>query len=293
MTTKQLPKVAVLLAAYNGEKYIKDQITSILNQNNVRVDIFISIDSSTDNTVEICRELKNKNKNIFIINEKDKVFGSAGENFYFLIKNINFQNYDYIAFSDQDDLWKDDKLYRGIKKIIAGNFDAYSSNVECFWDDVNNTKLIIKSQPQREYDYYFEAAGPGCTYILSKNLIIAFQNFLFNLKSRPFHHDWFIYAYARYNHYAWHIDDYSSLLYRQHNSNQVGANKGIKQKIKRLNLIRNGSFKGDVYKILETLPPNFKKIGSLRYEVIKCPFRFRRNKKDAFALLIFALLGFI
>ena len=51
------PKVAVLLAAYNGEKYIEEQIQSILDQKNIDIYIYISIDESTDKTLEICENL--------------------------------------------------------------------------------------------------------------------------------------------------------------------------------------------------------------------------------------------
>ncbi|OOH94013.1 glycosyltransferase, partial [Comamonas kerstersii] len=88
MKINQLPKVAVLLAAYNGEKYIQEQIESIVNQVDVDVYIYISIDASTDRTLEICQQLQKIYKNIFIINEGKERFGSAGKNFYYLIKNV-------------------------------------------------------------------------------------------------------------------------------------------------------------------------------------------------------------
>ena len=58
MNTFKLPKIAVLLAAYNGKSWIQDQINSILKQNNVQVDIFVSIDFSSDGTYDFLMDLQ-------------------------------------------------------------------------------------------------------------------------------------------------------------------------------------------------------------------------------------------
>ena len=145
MKTKQLPKVAVLLAAYNGEKYIQEQIESIVNQVDVDVYIYISIDASTDRTLEICEQLQKIHKNIFIINESKERFGSAGKNFYYLIKNVDFEEFDFIALSDQDDIWKPLKIIRGIQVLEKEQASGYSSDVECFWDDGSRKNKIIIS----------------------------------------------------------------------------------------------------------------------------------------------------
>lgn len=229
MKTKQLPKVAVLLAAYNGEKYIQEQIESIVNQVDVDVYIYISIDASTDRTLEICKNLQKKYNNISIINEGKQRFGSAGQNFYHLIENIDFENFDFISFSDQDDVWLEKKLINGCNKLLVENKDCYSSNVIAFWEN-GKIKNIIKSQPQKKYDYFFEAAGPGCTYIIKKETAQEFKKFIKEKKellSSIKLHDWLIYSWARCNKKSWYIDEYFSMKYRQHTHNQVGANHGI------------------------------------------------------------------
>ena len=79
------PTVAVLLAAFNGIKWIEEQIESILNQKDVNLDIYISIDLSNDGTYEWCEELAIKNSNVNILPYGNH-FGSAGKNFFRLIK---------------------------------------------------------------------------------------------------------------------------------------------------------------------------------------------------------------
>lgn len=290
MKTNQLPKVAVLLAAYNGEKYIQEQIESIVNQVDVDIYIYISIDASTDRTLEICQQLQKIYNNIFIINEGKERFGSAGKNFYYLIKNVDFEEFDFIALSDQDDIWKPSKIIRGIQILEKEQASGYSSDVECFWDDENRkNKIIKKSYPQKKYDYYFEPAGPGCTYILTKDFAFILQRELCNLKNPPLHHDWYIYAFARKHNFKWHIDNQPNIYYRQHNQNQVGANQGLKQNIKRIKKIKSGEFTKEHIEILKSIncSTNVKK------SILMNPFIYRRKKQEAIILFFFTLLGWI
>lgn len=220
-------KVAVLLAAYNGQEFLQDQINSILGQVDVQVDIFISIDLSTDDTNEICHNFANRYENIHLLPLGLK-FGGAAKNFYRLLRDVSFDNYDYVSFSDQDDIWLEDKLSTATKEIKSRNLDAYSSNVTAFWPD-GKELLIEKSQPQREFDYLFEAAGPGCTYVFTRSLAEHIQRFIVKQpKVNEFIlHDWFCYAFARIHGYKWFIDAKSKMRYRQHENNQVGVNNSL------------------------------------------------------------------
>lgn len=289
MKTKQLPKVAVLLAAYNGEKYIQEQIESIVNQVDVDIYIYISIDASTDRTLEICKQLQKIYKNIFIINDGKKRFGSAGKNFYYLIKNIDFEEFDFIALSDQDDIWKPSKIIRGIQVLEKEQASGYSSDVECFWDDGSRkNKIIKKSYPQKKYDYYFEPAGPGCTYILTKNFATILKGKISNLNHLPFHHDWYIYAFARKNNFIWHIDNMPNIYYRQHKKNQVGANIGFINKLQRIKIIKDGVYRKYHNEILASL--NIK-VKNINIEILKNPFLFRRKAAEAILLATVAILN--
>ena len=102
------PKIAVFLATYNGEKFLNQQIDSILSQKNVEVDIYCNDDGSSDRTLEIIKSYQISKKNFFII-DSIKESGCAGLNFYSLILTSSGE-YDYYAFSDQDDIWLQSKL---------------------------------------------------------------------------------------------------------------------------------------------------------------------------------------
>ena len=294
-------KIAVLLASYNGVKYIKEQIDSILNQKEVDVTIFISDDLSTDKTVEYLQDIYKDFKNIVYLPSGSK-FGGAGKNFFRLIKDVDFSSFDFISFVDQDDIWYEDKLIRAIKTIEDKQLDAYSSNVLAFWED-GKEMIINKSSLQARYDYLFEAAGPGCTYVLKKDLAISLQNFIcdnWEDVNKVELHDWFIYAFARENNYKWHIDEKPSMRYRQHTSNQVGANDGLKAKLKRLKKVFSSWYREEIIKIIKVLRLENKykfskyilnKSYLNNLLLLKYSFEFRRNKKEKIFLLILFIFG--
>ena len=92
-------KVQVLLSTYNGEKYIKEQIESILNQEGVEVSLLIRDDGSSDRTIEIVKKISEQNNNIILF--KGQNMGPA-RSFMDLVKKSD--EVDYYAFADQDDV---------------------------------------------------------------------------------------------------------------------------------------------------------------------------------------------
>jgi rhamnosyltransferase len=245
-------KISILLAAHNGERFIKEQLESILKQTFKPSKILINIDLSNDRTLSIVQECANKNPDIKIINTKRR-FGSAAGNFINLVIDADLSDVDYIALADQDDLWKEDKLEKAIHKLEQG-YDCYSSNVEAFWED-GRKKVLVKNQPQREFDHLFESAGPGCTFVLTKRLALSLQEFL---KGGQFdqldnYHDWLIYAYARSNGFKWYIDSHQGVEYRQHNANVFGANVGIRAFISRIHRVLNGEGFNFAFRLMKEL----------------------------------------
>ncbi len=294
-------KVVILLASYNGIKYIKEQIDSILKQKEVDVTIFVSDDLSTDRTLQYLQNIYKDEKRLVYLESHDK-FGGAAKNFFRLIKDVDFSNFDYISLADQDDIWYEDKLMRAVKAIEEKKIDAYSSNVLAFWED-GNEMIINKSDSQARYDYLFEAAGPGCTYVLKKDLAISLQKFIcenWEDVNKIELHDWFIYAFARENNYNWHIDEKPTMRYRQHTSNQVGANNGLKAKVKRLKKVFSSWYRDEIIKIIKVLrlenKYNFSKyILNKTYLnnllLLKVSFKFRRKVSEKIFLTILIFIG--
>jgi rhamnosyltransferase len=296
-----MDKIAVLLTVYNGKEWIDEQIESILNQTNVYIDIFISIDLCFDGSYEHIKEYYSHHPNIFILPYGEK-FGSAGKNFFRTIIETDISIYDYVAFADQDDVWLNDKLSHAITELKNNDVDAYSSNVTAFWEN-GRTILINKAQPQVKYDYFFEAAGPGCTYVFKLSLALAFQQFLISnpLARNVELHDWLLYAFSRSNGFNWYIDKASKMLYRQHSNNQVGANSSFKAAFKRHALVRSGWYQNEIFKIATVL--DAKNEGIIKILATKGCFsrirtllnlsRMRRRIRDRFAMFVFICMKYI
>lgn len=288
-------KVAVLMPVYNGEKFLKKQIISILNQKNVEITIFVSVDQSTDNSLEIIESLKKKYKSINIFSKNFK-FGSPTKNFFHLLYNFKIKDYDFVSLSDQDDIWYPKKLSKSISVLLNKNFSIYSSSVNAKIGPLR--KYINKSARMTKYDYYFESAGPGCTYVFDKKFFQKFQNFLKqNLKkvNNFDHYDWLIYAYARENNFLWYIDSEASLDYIQHDNNFTGANIGIKSFLKRSKEVLSGEALKKANNLSNIL--KLKKIGIKNFHsftsIIKLffnSFLLRRSWSNKFLISIYFFL---
>ena len=252
MSVTYLPKIAVCLAAYNGIRYLPEQLNSILAQTDVAVTIFVSVDASMDGTEKWFDARMQNDNRVFVLPHGDQ-FGGAAKNFFRLLKDIDFSAFDYVSFADQDDIWQQDKLIRHVELMQENHVDGVSSNVIAFWPD-GKIKLIDKSQPQRELDFLFESAGPGCTFLMTPWLVSEVKKLLIDsssVASQVALHDWLVYAVCRASGKKWLIDSNVSMQYRQHGKNVVGANSGLKAKLERLKQISNGWYRQEVLKVLD------------------------------------------
>lgn len=126
-------EISVIVATYNGEKYIIDQLKSLVNQTKKPDEIVISDAGSEDDTVNLSREFL-KNSGIFyrVIESKQRL--SVNENF---IKAVGVTRGGYIFFSDQDDVWKEDKVEIVSDKMLRGNYDCVFHNASVVDEDMN------------------------------------------------------------------------------------------------------------------------------------------------------------
>lgn len=238
--TKNL-KFAVLLAAFNGMSFLSEQIYSILRQEAVNVHIFISVDRSTDGTESYLTDWARSESRLTVLPLGQR-FGGAGPNFYRLLRDVEILGFDYLSFADQDDIWHPEKLWKAHCLMSKQRASGYSSNVTAFWPS-GKTRFVNKAQLQRSLDFMFEAAGPGCTYVLSASLAVPLQQLVRSAGARLLligYHDWLIYAFARANNYSWVIDSWSSMQYRQHGNNQIGVNSGWRSYWHRVRKVLSG-----------------------------------------------------
>ena len=290
----ELPEVAVLLAAYNGMSWIEEQLASIRAQTGVHVSIFISVDPSTDGTEDWCAEYALSHPNVTLLPSAGP-FKGAARNFFRLIRDVYFSAFDFVSFSDQDDIWYPGKLERAVAKLRSDDVDGYSSNVVAFWPN-GRRMLVDKAQPQVQWDHLFEAAGPGCTYVLKPALAAGFKKLIVDEWERVQEvalHDWFCYAYARSHGFKWFIDPEPGMDYRQHASNQVGVNAGLAQSMVRLRKMWQGWWFAQVRLIgdlvSKDLPPSLQEIPLKEprlFSYVSNAARYRRRQRDQIAVAL-------
>lgn len=293
------PKVAVLMAAYNGREWIGEQIDTILEQRGVDVVLYVSVDHSSDNTYDYVASRALEDSRIVLL-PQEVSFGCAARNFYRLICEINIQCFDFIALSDQDDRWMEEKLKRACSVLFSSDAVAYSCAVTAFWPD-GREKILQKAQSQREYDFLFEAAGPGCTYVFQKDFALSLQSFLRtqmdNIQS-ILAHDWLFYAFCRSQGNNWIIDSRTFVQYRQHERNELGANAGYKAILRRMSLLRCGWYRSQIMQIAAVCgmneSPVLKPIAAEtwlgRLAILRHIHKLRRRLRDRCVLALLCIL---
>ena len=167
-----MDSIAVLLSSYNGEKYIQEQIDSIINQRNVSVTLFVRDDKSSDKTCEILSKYEKLSNVSVIYGEHLGVI----ESFEWLINNVPM-DYDYYAFSDQDDIWHEDKLNRAIEFIKERNKInvpiLYSCNQNCVNSEGKFRMIRMPQEKVRDnvIASLIQTEYPACTMVLNKCLL--------------------------------------------------------------------------------------------------------------------------
>ncbi|VDR25999.1 putative glycosyl transferase [Raoultella terrigena] len=223
-----MKKLDVILASYNGERYIKDQILSVLtcfeHVHNMECRILISDDSSLDNTVSVLQEICNHDSRVQLLDSDKK--GGVKFNFHHLMLNTDA---DYIFFSDQDDYWLPEKINLFLNKMMESESEnpgpvlVHSDlcvtdenlspvNVSMFnYQNLNKTPSFT--------ELLISNSVTGCVMACNKELIDSVKH---GKIEESIMHDWYVALYASAFGRIEFID-HSMILYRQHSNNQVGA----------------------------------------------------------------------
>ena len=160
-----MKKVNVLMSTYNGERYLKEQLDSILNQIGVEVDLLVRDDGSTDDTIKILEDYKKNNLLDWYSGSNLK----PAKSFMDLLKNS--KKSDYYAFADQDDYWEPIKLQNALKRLeknTSNNGKLYMSvlnvvdeNLKFLYKSKIPSKVTLKNEMIKNY-------ATGCTMVFDK-----------------------------------------------------------------------------------------------------------------------------
>lgn len=240
------PTVNVAMATFNGLPWIESQVRTVLDQEGVNVSLVVSDDGSTDGTRDWLEELGTGDPRVVVLPRRDEAPSVAG-NFLYAITSLQMKPGEYAAFADQDDLWPRRKLIDQIEFMRRKGAHAVSANVTAFAVNERGQatgSLIRKDQAQVEWDFLFEAPGPGSTFVLDYCAWATLVRYLDRWDAEGVSvHDWFVYVILRASDVQWSIDQRSQVAYRQHERNVVGAHRGIRAFTNRLRLLRSGHYR--------------------------------------------------
>ncbi len=235
--------VQIMMSTYNGEKYIDEQIKSLLNQHNVDLRIMIRDDGSTDETVKRISSFANDSSIPISIHQEDNV--GVVKSFFSLIQAVSLEC-DYYAFCDQDDVWESRKLARAIE-LISSEKEGIPV-VYCSATNMVNEQLShLKNWPERPrrqlsmYNALVENVCVGCTMVMNREAMKLIKENTPKHLGKIIMHDWWIYlCISTFGKVL--FDEQSAILYRQHSSNVLGGeNVGVISKWRRrFKRFRNG-----------------------------------------------------
>lgn len=219
-----MKSVCVLLSTYNGEKYIIEQIESLLKQKDVNLTVIARDDGSSDNTVSILKEYSEKYNN-FKYYKGENV--RPAKSFFDLI--VNSPNADYYAFCDQDDVWDEDKLVVAVNMLEKEDNtkpNMYYSNLRIVDKNLNFYRLSHEtpSTQDSKYSCLTEDMATGCTVVFNKTTAEYVKSGTPEYCSM---HDTWIYMICQF--FGTTIYDFDAhISYRQHGDNVVGTYLGKK-----------------------------------------------------------------
>lgn len=224
--------IVILLATYNGEKYLSTQLDSLIAQT-INIDIIIRDDNSSDNTQNIIKTYQEKYNNIFYLKDS-KASSSAKDNFMILLdyaKSLN--SYEYFMCCDQDDVWDKDKVEISFLKMLE--MERKHTNLPLLIH--SDLKVVDKDLNILAPSFFkYQNINPkndtlnrvllqniitGCTMMLNKQLLAIIDTKA--LDDIMMHDRWIGLVAVTFGKII--FIDKSTILYRQHNTNDTGAKK--------------------------------------------------------------------
>ena len=217
--------IEILLATYNGEKYLEEQIQSLIDQTYKDIRILIRDDNSMDNTVPLIKDLEKRYPGKVIYVQDNEECGSAKANFMALLKHATAE---YVMFCDQDDVWLPDKvqdMFDEMKRqekefcgplLIYSDYISVDKNLKPLNENKKNSQVY---NPKLDLNHLLvQNYINGCCMIVNKNL---YEKTLV-YREEMLMHDWWIAIYAATFGKIVHMNK-SLMYYRQHGDNVVGS----------------------------------------------------------------------
>lgn len=250
--------IAILLSTYNGGLFLEEQINSILNQSFINWDLYIRDDGSTDGTLHIVEKYCEKYSNIHFL--KDDGNKGACKSFLWLLKKTEAN---YYMFCDQDDIWLPSKIQLSLEKMKDTENNYMNIPILVHTDlkvvDINLKEISpsfwkyakLKQNYLSQFNYLGACNGvTGCTIMINNEAKI---KILPASPKAPMHDYWMALKIAQTGRIV-HVDT-PTILYRQHDRNELGAKNTDKSyfftKLKRIGETVKNQWR--VYKFLKQI----------------------------------------
>lgn len=271
--------VAILLAHYNGEKFIRDQISSLKAQTYKPISIYISDDCSTG---ESFRQLKwlveNQEPDVTLTRNKSNL--GYAENFLFMSTKVKKAS--YYAFCDQDDIWSFDKIERAVR--VLRETPAEIPALYCSRTEITDEsgRIVRGLSPLFRYKPSFGNAliqniGGGNTMVFNN---AACKLICSTSENNPVvAHDWWAYIIVSGVGGQIFYDPKPTLKYRQHENNAIGSNGNWRARIIRLRKLFSGEYKQWNDKNINALVNNSQLLTPENQKLLTA---FRRARDESF-----------
>lgn len=235
------PTVEILLATHDGERYVAEQIASVLGQSHADWRLTVRDDASTDETLGVVRELADRHPDRISAQARDSASGSAKQNFFEMLLASRAR---YVMFCDQDDVWHRDKVSRTLARMLEleerlgkGTPVLVHTDLAVTDADLHVTAASMMHAQQldgtesRLARLIVQNTVTGCTVMVNRPLV--------DLVAPPFDaaamHDWWLAMIASAFGAIGFVDS-PTVLYRQHGDNAVGArpSRSLSYRVSRL-----------------------------------------------------------
>lgn len=253
-------KTVILLATYNGETYLKEQIDSLLNQT-VDATIIARDDGSSDSSLEILRSYQE----IIVVNDLDFDYQSPDKNSYFApyIRNfsilcefaLTIENAEYFYFCDQDDVWLPNKVERlnseidnlskngKIPVLVHSDLKVVNEKLDVFSSSFVKMECLPEPNQHKFPMALHQNVATGCASAFNRSLL----SYMTPIDPRAAVHDFWLYVGAKTLGVSKFVAE-PLVLYRQHGKNSIGSTAKEREK---------GLLSLYFYKNLLAFPKNF------------------------------------
>ena len=239
------PTVHILLASYQGELYLKQQLASLALQTHTNWQLHVSDDGSTDSTAHIAAEFARTSPQL--VHFYSGPGKGATHNFFHLINTVAASNPgDLFAFCDQDDVWLPNKLTHAVahfatQAVATGRPYLYCSRTMVVDHLLKPRGLTpVPRKPIGFGNALLQNIASGNTMVFNHALLQILR--LINPQHAVLH-DWTAYQVATGSGGMVYFDERASVQYRQHTANVVGSNAGWTNRIRRLRFMLQGGYK--------------------------------------------------